>query len=41
MRKITYGINKLTYKAETDSQTQRAESWLLGGGEVGRGGLGV
>ena len=37
MRNFKKDTNELTYKTETDSQTQRTELWLLGGGREGEG----
>ena len=38
---LKYGTNEHICKTETDSQTQRTELWLPGGGGWRRGGLGV
>ena len=41
MYNLKYDTNELTYKRETDSQTQRTDLWLPRGRGWGRDGLGV
>ena len=38
---VKYDTNELIYEAETDSQTQRTDLWLLSSREYRRMGLGV